>query len=74
MSFKDTIVLQEKLLYSREELKMEAPKIPVQCSVGNCEFNENRMCYAQALEVNASGDGKAATCEGTCCKTFKEAR
>lgn len=53
---------------------MDAPKIQVKCSVGNCEYNENRMCYANSLEVNALGDGKAVSSDGTCCKTFKDGK
>jgi hypothetical protein len=53
---------------------MEAPKIQVKCSVGNCAYNENRMCFASSLEVNAMGDGRAATAEGTSCNTFKNAK
>lgn len=49
---------------------MESPKVQVKCSVDNCHFNKNQMCYAQNLEVNALGDGKAYTSDGTCCTTF----
>ena len=43
----------------------------VGCSVENCQYNEDRMCHADRIDVNAMGDGKAETCDGTCCSTFK---
>ncbi len=49
---------------------MEAPSIKIKCGVDNCLYNKNRMCHANALQVNASGDGKARSREGTCCSTF----
>ncbi len=49
---------------------MDAPKMQVKCSVENCHYNHRRMCYADALEVNSMGDGKAETSDGTCCTTF----
>lgn len=49
---------------------MSAPKIQVRCSVENCKFNEQKMCYASSLEVNATGDRNANSSEGTCCETF----
>lgn len=45
----------------------------VKCSVENCHYNKNRMCDADGLEVNALGDGKAETSDGTRCETFKNA-
>jgi len=51
---------------------MSAPKIPVKCSVENCFYNKNRFCHADALEVNAKGDGIAISSDGTCCTTFIE--
>ncbi|HQD91445.1 MAG TPA: DUF1540 domain-containing protein [Syntrophomonadaceae bacterium] len=51
---------------------MSAPKMQVKCSVENCYYNKNRFCYADALEVNAMGDGIANSSEGTCCTTFIE--
>lgn len=53
------------------EYDMPVPKIPVRCSVDNCEHNKNRMCYADTVEVNAMGDGRARNSEGTSCRTFK---
>lgn len=50
---------------------MSAPKMHVKCGVDNCNFNRGKMCYANDLEVNAMGDGKAQTSDGTCCRTFK---
>jgi hypothetical protein len=42
----------------------------VKCNVANCQFNSNSMCTADGLEVNAMGDGKARTSDGTSCSTF----
>jgi hypothetical protein len=50
---------------------MNAPKMQVKCGVDNCHYNNNKMCNAKALEVNAMGDGKAQTSDGTACTTFK---
>jgi hypothetical protein len=47
-----------------------APKIPVKCSVENCTYNKEYICYANSLEVNAMGDQYAKTSDGTCCTTF----
>jgi len=47
-------------------------EIPVKCSVENCFYNKNRFCHADALEVNAKGDGIAISSDGTCCTTFIE--
>lgn len=51
---------------------MDAPKMEVKCSVENCQYNNHHMCYADKLEVNAMGDGKAKTSDGTCCTTFQD--
>ncbi len=48
-----------------------APKMNVKCSVENCNYNKSYMCHATALEVNATGNNKAETSDGTCCTTFK---
>lgn len=53
---------------------MNAPNMPVKCSVENCMYNESKACQAEALEVNAMGDGKAQTSDGTCCSTFKNGK
>ncbi|MCR4435340.1 MAG: DUF1540 domain-containing protein [Clostridiales bacterium] len=53
---------------------MEAPRMQVKCGVENCRYNNGRMCHADALEVDAMGDGKAETSDGTCCTTFKNGR
>lgn len=50
---------------------MEAPKMQVKCGVENCHYNTNRVCHADALEVNSMGDGIAQTSDGTACTTFK---
>ena len=49
----------------------ENPIMQVKCGVENCHYNNSYMCYANDLEVNAMGDGKAETSDGTCCSTFK---
>ena len=49
---------------------MDAPKMQVKCSVENCHYNNSHICHANTLEVNAMGDGKAETSDGTCCTTF----
>ncbi len=49
---------------------MDSPRMKVKCSVENCRYNKNRLCYAHGLEVSAMGDGYADTSEGTCCDTF----
>lgn len=51
--------------------KMEAPNMQVKCSVENCHYNKSMSCHANALQVNAMGDGKAETSDGTSCTTFK---
>jgi len=43
----------------------------VKCGVHNCHYNQNHMCHAQGVEVNAMGDGQAHTSDGTCCSTFR---
>jgi len=43
----------------------------VKCGVDNCNYNKSSMCHANNLEVNAMGDGKAETSDGTSCTTFK---
>ena len=50
---------------------MDDPKMSVRCGVENCHYNKGCMCHADSLDVNAMGDGKAETCDGTCCSTFK---
>lgn len=50
---------------------MDTPRMHVKCSVENCHYNNRHMCHADALEVNALGDGNAETSDGTCCTTFK---
>lgn len=48
-----------------------APKMEVRCGVDTCQYWKSDFCHANALEVNATGDGKAKTSDGTCCTTFK---
>lgn len=50
----------------------EAPKMQVKCGVENCYYNQSRMCHAKNLEVDAMGDKKAKTSDGTSCCTFKD--
>jgi hypothetical protein len=51
---------------------MSAPKMNVDCSVENCTYNKERMCYAQKLEVNALVGHRAETSDATSCVTFKD--
>ena len=45
----------------------------VKCGVVNCTFNNEHMCYADALEVNAlEGKHSVALSDETCCTTFKK--
>ena len=53
---------------------MDTPCIKVKCSVTNCTYNKESKCHANGLEVNAHGDGRAETSDGTCCTTFKNSR
>lgn len=50
---------------------MEGPRMKVKCKVDNCHYNKSQMCHADEIEVNAMGDMKAETCDGTCCSTFR---
>ncbi len=50
---------------------MTAPRMQVKCGVHNCEYWREHYCTADAIEVDATGDGHAHTSEGTCCITFK---
>ncbi len=49
---------------------MDAPKMKVKCSVDNCRYNKEHLCFAHGLEVSAMGSNKADTSDGTCCETF----
>jgi len=51
--------------------KSDSPKMPVVCGVENCDYNKSMMCHANKIEVNAMGDRRAETSDGTCCSTFK---
>lgn len=53
---------------------MEPRKMPVKCGVENCNYNKSCMCDADKLEVNAMGDKKAETSDGTCCTTFNTSK
>ena len=51
---------------------MDAPCMKVKCGVTNCVYNQSKMCYADALEVNAmEGKHNASMSDDTCCTTFK---
>lgn len=45
-------------------------KLQVKCSVSNCQYYKDHLCHAENIEVNALGDGRAKTSDGTCCTTF----
>lgn len=51
---------------------MSSPTMQVKCGVDNCYYNKSGFCHADALEVNAMGDGIANSSDGTCCTTFIE--
>lgn len=53
---------------------MDAPCMKVKCGVVNCTYNEEKMCYANALEVNSMNGQKAAASDETCCTTFQNKR
>jgi hypothetical protein len=62
-----------KVINESSDIKMQAaPKMQVKCGVENCHYNNSRMCHAENLEVNAMGDKKAETSDGTACSTFKK--
>lgn len=49
-----------------------APCMKVKCSVENCTYNKEYMCYADALEVNPMEQKQQARIsDDTCCTTFK---
>ncbi len=50
---------------------MDAPQMQVKCGVDTCHYWKSNYCFANGLEVNSHGDGKARTSDGTCCTTFK---
>lgn len=56
-----------------EVIIMTAPKMEVKCGVDTCMYWKSNYCHAHNLEVNALGDGKANSSDGTCCTTFKKA-
>ena len=49
----------------------DCPKMPVVCSVDNCQYNKDQLCHAKEILVSRSGDKKAHTPEGTFCATFE---
>lgn len=50
--------------------KMHAHHHSIKCNVTNCYYNDQHFCSANAIEVNAQGDGHAETSDGTACTTF----
>jgi|GEM_PF-512485 len=50
--------------------KMHAHNHAIKCNVTNCYYNDQHFCAANAIEVNAQGDGHAHTSDGTACSTF----
>lgn len=50
--------------------KSDSPKMSVICGVENCNYNKSKMCHADKIEVNAMGDRRAETSDGTSCATF----
>lgn len=53
------------------DINGSAPCMKVKCGVENCIYNEQRMCHADALEVNSMHGSKARISDDTCCTTFK---
>ena len=53
-------------------MKQSESKSSIKCTVENCHYNSNHACQAEGIEVSAMGDGKAETCDGTSCSTFKK--
>jgi len=51
---------------------MDAPCMKVNCGVTNCTYNKEKMCYADALEVNSMSMQQAHLSDETCCTTFME--
>lgn len=44
----------------------------VKCGVGNCAYNADNKCHAEALEVNAMKGSRADISDETCCTTFED--
>lgn len=55
-----------------ERNKMHAHNHNIRCSVNTCYYYDNNYCNANAIEINAMGDGVAHSCDGTSCTTFVE--
>ncbi len=51
---------------------MDAPRMKVKCSVENCHYNKQHLCFADGLEVNGKHGTTAQTSDDTICKTFIE--
>lgn len=43
----------------------------IKCVVEECQYNQNRLCQADSIEVCSSGDKMVETTDGTACSTFK---
>jgi len=43
----------------------------VKCSVQECQFNKDVMCYAPMIQVNHNGPGKSLSSDDTQCDTFR---
>lgn len=50
---------------------MQENPITVKCGVDTCSYYKNNYCFANAIEVNPQGDGRAETSDGTQCTTFR---
>lgn len=42
----------------------------IKCVVEECQYNKNKLCQAEAIEVQSSGDKMVETSDGTACATF----
>ena len=49
---------------------MDVPKLQVNCTVDNCKFNRDHMCFANSIKVDATGSHHANSSDGTHCSTF----
>lgn len=50
----------------------ESSKPQVKCDVENCTYNEGKKCHVGNLKIDASGNGKADTSDGTKCSSFEK--
>lgn len=51
---------------------MSEPKMPVKCSVDNCQYWHDSMCHADEIQVDKMEDKKPKTSCETQCQTFRD--